>query len=318
MKNRQQFILVCQRFGYKQIFGLCGLILAQGAPLGYILHRYIFASLSDNFLQHTLMLFKNETVTIIYMWLGSSLFFSLFGIASGYLFSKLEGQKNQISTSFNLLKQFEERKRQIFYSLSDDLHLPVISAIEYLEGYVRGDLGEASVQQKEMASLTLVELKKFHHSFNKLLDYRSRIVSSNSSIKNIFSANDLLCKIHSQLPERKSVVISNIDLNANVQVEIELFTSVLKQVVSQVQKISENNQIKISGTNKALIGENIHEFYYLIVESEGQWDDHASHQWVPAREIIEWHGGMLWTESQNNKIQVYLALPLAPVIAKVA
>jgi signal transduction histidine kinase len=97
---------------------------AQGAPLGYVLHHWLFGDSSLGLVSFAAEFLREEQSSIVYVWGGTSVFFGLFGFAIGYL---LEDSRRRNAE----LKQLSALKDRYVAVCSHDLRSPLTGIIGY-------------------------------------------------------------------------------------------------------------------------------------------------------------------------------------------
>lgn len=79
------------------LFSLCGFILSLGAPIGYYLHDYVFRAQEGlSVTDHARWIHENNFSTILYIGLGTNIFFTLFGALLGRLIEKVIRQEEDL------------------------------------------------------------------------------------------------------------------------------------------------------------------------------------------------------------------------------
>lgn len=102
-------IQIVKRYGFRIVLPLLGFLLAQGAPIGLFIHTFAFGSRPGSpFLDHVIRFSNENVVVIVYVWLGTSFFFSAFAYFMGkiadILVKRLEDVENLLTSMGNIEK----------------------------------------------------------------------------------------------------------------------------------------------------------------------------------------------------------------------
>lgn len=193
------------------IFSLCGFALSLGGPLGFYLHNYFFnnpghASLYD----HILWIHQHQFSTILYIGLGTNIFFTLFSALLGYLLEKAFIQEGK------LMHLKRSQKDLLVHSLNR-MREPTSIGIESLMCLRRDHLREED--KIRLLDSAIIELVEIDNALQDLLQMEARqwsVISMPSSqvvdlMENIGKNNDIqfptsdksrLVPIHVHIPER--------------------------------------------------------------------------------------------------------------------
>lgn len=291
---------------------LFGLILAQGAPIGYFIHSFFFHPYSPEFFHHIEQVLTDSHSPLFYMWCGTSLFFSAFGYYTGRLLKTIHEQHEKISTSFSLIRNFDDRKKKLFLGISDDLQLPVVNAMEYLDSFSKGHFGPVTSEQKNLSESVYKDLVNFNERLSDLIHYKSYDENTAPNVRQIIN------EIVNEFKNTELVLLVDIDTDVSIQVESQLFSKAVHQILHTIAANSEATQIKISGTKRPLLNHGENEFYYFVLQADSRWKSGANFDWIPAQNILEWQGGIMWHDPEHHKVQVYMAVPLHRKGLKVA
>jgi hypothetical protein len=98
-------------------FAILGLLTSLGAPLGFYIHDYYFGNhASQNIMEHFNYLHQKNLTTLLYIGLGSNIFFSFFGGLVGAFTDKLLKQNKRLEdlrdSKQNLMTHLHSRMRK--------------------------------------------------------------------------------------------------------------------------------------------------------------------------------------------------------------
>lgn len=98
-------------------FAILGLLTSLGAPLGFYVHDYYFGNHANhNIIEHINFLHQNNLTTLLYIGLGSNIFFSFFGGLVGAFTDKLLRQNKRLEdlrdSKQNLMAHLHSRMRK--------------------------------------------------------------------------------------------------------------------------------------------------------------------------------------------------------------
>ena len=90
------------------MFCFFGFVLAQGAPLGYLVHTYFFSDQNRGaFFDHLSEMVSLDQIALIYIWLGTSIFFSMFGWVCGAFIEIDVYEMNQYERTLSFFQSFD-------------------------------------------------------------------------------------------------------------------------------------------------------------------------------------------------------------------
>ncbi len=334
----------------KTRFTLLGLFLAQGAPLGYVLHKFFFAPYHTNLVVHAISLMRNETHAMCYMWGGTTVFFAIFGWAIGTKAELLKLNNEYLQQALLQRQSLERMKRRFLMGLIDQIRTPISIALEFLGGYKVGFWGISQERIKDLSQIATAELTKLDENLRKMLDIKNlkKLGIENRSLE---SLDRLLTGIthkyekkHSgrgfafkSIPENGAPAVINSEL---IRIAVEhLLNNSLQHTPTGIisilleartgREISEDPIFSVVADH---FDQNI--IYYVIsVKDEGAGisEGIAQNVFEPfmgtyltdsqqkslglglslVRDIAEWHGGVAWLESRENQgTRVMLILPI--------
>ncbi len=157
----------------KTRFALISVVFAQGAPIGYTLHRFIFSPFDVNFLTHTWMLIHIETNAMAYMSLGTTIFFTLFGYTLGLKADQLKANNDYLQQALLQRQMFEKMKRKFLLNLMDQIRTPISIALEFLRGYHAGFWGISQERLKQLSTITIEELGRLDEMLRTMLEFKN-------------------------------------------------------------------------------------------------------------------------------------------------
>lgn len=152
------------------VFALSGLVISLGAPLGYYIHDFYFNQhQSTNIFNHILYLHQYQKSTVLYIGLGSNIFFTLFGAMAGMLFQQILKQEKKLE-SLTLSKQ------NIMLHLLARMRKATTIGLEGLYYLKAGMLSEA--EQTIIINETVKELKLIDENAQDLILLKEEILGN--------------------------------------------------------------------------------------------------------------------------------------------
>ena len=333
------------KFGFfnkslKTRFTLTGLILAQGAPLGYFLLKNIILPSDPNPIKHTLELIQHETWVSFYMWAGTTFFFTVFGRALGMKADQLRSSNEYLQHALVQRQSFELMRKKFMLNLMDQIRTPISLALEFLRGHSVGFWGIPESKQKELANITTEELSRLDESLKSMLEFKNlrqlglenRVQASLSElVANSFNA---FKKSHSG---REMKFVDNHTDGTLGLINRELMVLAFEHLLKNALQYSPSAPITVH--LKKTTGKNLAKdiaaspycekldiedsFFVICVEDKGPgikeslvqqvfepfvgaylFDDQKNSLGLGltlVREIAEWHGGVAWIESKHNE-----------------
>jgi signal transduction histidine kinase len=329
---------------------LLALFLAQGAPLGYIFHKFLFVPYDKNLLLHALYLVNHETHAMAYMWLGTSLFFAVFGYAIGKKAEQLRLSNEYLQQALMQKHHLERMKRRFLVGLIDQIRTPISIALEFLGGYKVGFWGISPERIKDLSQIATSELVKLDETLRKMLDLKNlkKLGIENRTLE---SLNHLLSGVtqdyshkHSTreiifkcVPENGAPAIVNRDL-IRIAVEHLINNSLQHAPAKKISVLLEARTGQEIGRdpNFSSVGDQFDWklIYYVISVSDdgagiapnivqsvfepfvGAYSNDNARPSLGlglalVRDIAEWHGGVAWIESRENQgTRVLMVIPI--------
>lgn len=109
-----------RRIDFRVAFGLGGLFLAQGAPIGFVLVRHFRDSAEGMLFAESLRsILSTDVASVLYVWIGTSLFFALFGFIVGSV--------------ANRLRLLDIRKNELIGIAAHDLRSPAANVAMFVD-----------------------------------------------------------------------------------------------------------------------------------------------------------------------------------------
>lgn len=331
-------------------FTLLALFLAQGAPIGYIFHKYFFAPYDSNLFSHALNLINQEAHAMFYMWTGTSIFFSLFGYAIGKKAELLRLNNQYLEQALLQRQNLERMKRQFLVGLIDQIRTPLSIALEFLGGFKAGFWGLPPETLKELAQVANTELAKLDETLRKMLDIKNlkKLGIENRTLE---SLNHLLAGLTREfsrkhesreitfrcVPENTAPAVVNRDL-IRIAVEHLINNSIQHAPAKSISVLLESRTGLELSENPAYasISESFEwkSAYYVITVADdgagispniiqnvfepfvGTYSNEKQQKSLGlgltlVRDIAEWHGGTAWIESEESQgTKVTLIIPV--------
>ena len=284
-------------------FALAGLILAQGAPLGFVVHDFIWnGGIEVGWREHIDMLITTEASTLFYMWAGTSFFFSCFGWLAGQLANRIVEQNEKLEKSFQLLSELDRARQGFLMSVNSTFHSPVVGAIELLRELRDGSLDLSDSEARDLASSVLRDLESLHKGFSGHL---LRTDSSESEEQPLLSQG-----LKDIFPD------SSIELSEEECRQINVRQDKLLPLLAQLFKTeTEKRRFRIRISNEGFLGGSAdQQFAYLIFESLDPETPLALDEWdiLVAKNVLVWEHGQIWLDDNGIEApRLVLALPRA-------
>lgn len=143
------------------ILGSLGFVISLGAPIGYYIHSYVFGkNPTTNFIDHIHWVNQNQTHIIAYIALGTTFFFTLFGLVIGKFFNTFFEQEQ-------VLGQMKQSKKAIINHFISQIRTPTTTGIECLL-YIKEDLKNSHMEK--LINVSINELKRIDQGLTSLIN----------------------------------------------------------------------------------------------------------------------------------------------------
>lgn len=223
-------------------FACFGLLMSLGAPLGFYLHDYYFTENSNRDLfQHVIFLHQNKLSTIIYIGLGSNIFFTLFGAIAGLLFEKLRDQDKKLENAL-LAKQ------NIMLHLLSRMRRATTIGLEGLYYLRTGIISGA--EQTFIINETVKKLKLIDESAQDLILLKQEIVEEdlNNADQEFCTVFDLIQLIDENAQKYQVSYNCQSELiNENIKIKIQpRFLRLAFDFIFEWASMQEENSISIA------------------------------------------------------------------------
>lgn len=294
---------------HSYILAVAGFVVAQGAPLGYLLHSFLFAPLDPKFAIHLTLLWQQQFSALFYIWAGTSYFFALFGFWIGLILNALQDRAVESEQSLRLLHHFDETKRHMLSKLALDWQTPISTTIEFLNDLRSGVHGPIKNDQKIMAEASLSELHRLHTLFQD--PFATLGFDSNSNVRPM-SVTELTRAVRAKTHTGELIRLERQD--AEIVVDSELFVSALARIIEHLRQNFTREHIRVHIATEPGLTKQLDElFVYIVVEAEASKRvDEESPGWQLPKKIIEWHGGQIWQEKRGEaSLNINIAIPRA-------
>lgn len=266
-----------------------GLILAQGAPLGLIIHTFIFSSHDPvDFTTHTMQSLSDHLPIYLYVWIGTCLYFSIFGWISGKLLRQRIMDLQRTQSALALFSKFDTLNRQVKSRIQHQLSNPTASLLEFKESLELGLFGKFTDDQITIIKSFLQDIADIHSQTEQSLmnhDY------SNCNLEFL-----------NQLSKKHKIIISGTSLQVPIRFDESLLHTAFSEIFTELQQ---NQEIHLY-ISESPIPDWPSPNYALITINCEKKKNYGS-GWIIAMHIINWNGGALI--EQNNGFLI--ALPRA-------
>jgi hypothetical protein len=290
----------------RNIYALGGLSLSLGAPLGFLVHSYIFNSPHLSFIDHIQYMVTVESSTLLYITFGTMFFFTGFGFFLGKKSEKAIHDAEKINQILSELSLVQSSKANFLNQMMLELSTPASFGLEFLNSLEQGHIGKISEQEKEILWKAQSELLALTNKLNKIISLKNltpqNITSSNvltflKIIENDFKNFNIEQKIG-------SIDHQLIEFDQNL---IEMCFELLKTSLPQdevfslaIEHINDEDTITFLSSSSALKLKIYHPTNTTIFRGMSSMGISL------LREIIEGHSGFI-IENQNELI---ICLPL--------
>ncbi len=268
-----------------------GLLLAQGAPLGLFVHLYFFgAHQSDDFMSHVSTSWSTYFSIYLYVWIGTSLYFSLFGWLTGKFMGNWLKDLQRSESSLSLFSKFDQLNRKMASSIQTQVRNPVASLLEFQEDLVRGFFGTFTPEQHETIKNFLQDIVDLHTNFDRSSE---RSEQHSSSLGFLTTLGKLF---HAKVKFDAEEISVNFEKTLLEAAFLEILT---EMAIPNRQKI----QVRIS----QIPSQSHHDPGYALIEFEYHKKIAAGPSWLIANFIFEWHGAVLSETEKGHRLLIPLA-----------
>lgn len=287
-----------KRGGLPRLGFWLGLLLAQGAPLGLFVHLYFFGPRkNDDFLAHVSDSWTAHSSIYLYVWIGTTFYFSVFGWAAGKLVGNWFKDLQRSESSLALFSKFDQLNRKMASSIQTQVRNPVASLLEFKEGLELGFFGTFTPEQQETIKSFLQDIVDLHNGVERGADNSVNNRSDGSEphssnldflgtlakgfrVKVILETQGLLVKFEKNLLEA-----------AFAELLTELALSTRQKLLIRVSR-SPNQAHPESG--------------YAVIEFECAKKKSYGPSWMIAGFILEWHGAVFSETEKGHRLLIPL------------
>lgn len=222
------------------VFAAFGFIMSLGAPLGFYLHDYFFTeNPGPNLFLHALSLHQNKLSTIVYIGLGSNIFFSLFGAITGLLFKRILKQEQK-------LESIIISKQNIMLHLLSRMRRATTIGLEGLYYIKTGIISEH--EQANIINETVKKLQLIDESAQDLILLKQEIVFEDSNNQEFCTITDLIQLI--DITSRKyqvSYTCTSETTNEKIDIKIQpRFLRLAFDIIFEWASMQEENSVLIT------------------------------------------------------------------------
>ncbi len=277
----------------KAIGAGAGLLLAQGAPVGLLLHTYLWgAELAPSWLQHIERSLTEQFSTYLYVWMGTSFYFSAFGYAMAWFTAVYLRQLQRSRSALSLFARFDEMKKNLREHIHVQLNSPVASLVEFSEGLNSGLFGQFSQDQLQTLSVFLEEVIASHRAA------AGRLHSSGPGVTLRSTLSPLATQMTLQDHESQS-------WDTRLTIDEELLRNALREVFATLKpgtraRLTTNLSAEITSQWPT------EDYFVFCVEGAGS-ESHVAESWAIVRHVLEWFNGGFW--QVDGRDQLYFAIP---------
>ncbi|MBL7672305.1 MAG: hypothetical protein JNM39_17630 [Bdellovibrionaceae bacterium] len=285
-----------RRGGLQRLGFWLGLMLAQGAPLGLFVHLYFFGPRkTDDFLSHMTDSWTLHLPIYLYVWIGTSLYFSLFGWAAGKLVGNWFKDLQRSESSLSLFSKFDQLNRKMTTNLQTQFRNPVASLLEFKEGLELGFFGAFTPEQHETIKSFLQDIVDLHNNVETPVDGSEDHSSSLDFLRPL--AKTFHAKVNFE------------SLGITVRFEKHLLEAAFAELLTEISGVRRQKLlIRISQTS-ALIpgGSNYAMSDYATIEFDCLKKKNTGPSWMIAGFILEWHGAVLSETERGYRLLIPLS-----------
>jgi signal transduction histidine kinase len=237
---------------------------------------------------------------------------------------------DRLKENYEKEKQQEEAKNELIVAVSHDLRTPLTSIIGYLE-LLNKDKENFTKDQQEFLKVAYEKSENLKKLLEELFEYTK--LSNNYMKLNKVPFN--IAVLVNQIVGEHVLFLSEKDIKVEIQctqneliceIDIEKFIRVIENLVKNVEKYSyknstfiiamweEDKNIKLSFINE---GDNISKDDLVKIFDEMYRIDKSRNAEIEgsglglpiSKKIIQLHGGRIWAECNENKINFNIELP---------
>ena len=241
--------------------------------------------------------------TLIYIWLGTSVFFSIFGFLAGSLLEQMQHQVHKIELSAQALQKFGQIRNQMTLGFVRQCQNPLATVLE-----VFSDLQPfLSEQQSSLYSVAQKELGEFYKSTQNHFALMSQFHRQDGDKLSIQAVNEVLShfKVQSKMED-------NIHESLNIRLSANSFLQAFQIFLREIKKFS-NDPLQIHWTLQTPYKQIQNAaFIYLVLTSLQPDAIRESSSWPLIRGLVELEGGQVWLQNKNSgRCQVVFSLPIS-------
>ncbi len=238
--------------------------------------------------------------------------------------------------NFSVQKETEQLRDDFIATLTHDLRTPLLAAIQMLNFFLDGSLGEISEKQRVVLSTMLQSNEDLLGLVNALLEVYRFESGKLSLCKTVFNIHDLVTQCYEELePLSKK---KNITFNLHSEIDDELLIDADRAEIKRVIINLCGNALNYTNNNGTIdiyVKAQCGDFIFSVVDngngipkediphlfkrfSQGTSKKRSTGTGLGlylSRQIVEAHGGKIWVESKVNKGSEFSFI-LTNVVAK--
>lgn len=280
-----------RKFGARWFFCFLGFVLAQGAPIGFVIHNQVFQPETSI-----------TTATLTYIWLGTSIFFSLFGFVVGNLIEEVQKQTQKNEISIQTLKKYEQIRNQMNMRFARQWQSPLATVLEVFEELQ----SSTSEQKKSLYDIAQKEINDFYKN-----------LQNHFNIMNYFQGYDeegeklSIQTVNSIFSDLKIGTPKTIE-KLSIRLSKKTFLQVFQIFLMEIKSIS-RNPLQIQWTFQAPHQSISDSSYIYLILADLQIDAITeSSSWQLLRSMIEIEGGQVWIQNKDFKqCQIVFSFPIS-------
>ncbi|MBD8114263.1 sensor histidine kinase (plasmid) [Priestia aryabhattai] len=249
------------------------------------------------------------------------------------LATNINWMTEQLRQRFEREREVEQAKNELMTNLSHDLRTPLTSIIGYLRLVKDQQYNNEQERQHYIETTYNISLK-FKNLVDELFEYTKLSLSDVEAqfqqvdlngvlyqlvgeYTPIFESQDL--RVHLTIPDKPTLV----------SIDIEKMVRVFDNLLSNAEKYSyKSSDVKIAlqkSLNQVIVSisnethyiepeqlDKLFERFYRIDKARSSTVSGSGIGLAIAKRIVDLHEGEIWTESEGNRIIIYVTLPLPP------